>query len=58
MPLYEFKCENCGHKSEKVMRFEDRDDPIKCSKCDSTMIRVAAAPARPIVIGGTPRFYG
>ncbi|MEM6293817.1 MAG: FmdB family zinc ribbon protein [Myxococcota bacterium] len=32
MPLYAYRCENCGHEEEHIQRFSD--DPItKCEAC-------------------------
>lgn len=38
--MYEFECEKCGHKAEKLMKMEDAKDAIKCSECGGTAIRV------------------
>ena len=33
MPIYEYKCSNCGHQFEKIQKFSD--DPLKkCPNCD------------------------
>ena len=28
MPIYEYKCENCGHEFEEMLHFSERDNPI------------------------------
>ena len=28
MPIYEYKCENCGHEFEEMLHFSERDAPI------------------------------
>ena len=28
MPIYEYKCENCGYEFEEMLHFSDRDVPI------------------------------
>ena len=28
MPIYEYKCENCGHEFEDMLHFSERDVPI------------------------------
>ncbi len=34
MPIYEYRCQNCGEKIEKLQKFSD--DPLKhCDKCDT-----------------------
>ena len=38
MPIYEYKCENCGHEFEEMLHFSERDIPLNtpCSfpTCD------------------------
>lgn len=45
MPMYTYKCSNCGHTADKLMTLKDRQDSIKCSKCNSKALRVTAIPA-------------
>ena len=28
MPIYEYKCENCGHEFEEMLHFSEKDDPL------------------------------
>ena len=28
MPIYEYKCENCGHEFEEMLHFSERDVPL------------------------------
>jgi len=28
MPIYEYKCENCGHEFEEMLHFSERDIPL------------------------------
>ena len=28
MPIYEYKCEGCGHEFEKMLHFSERDIPL------------------------------
>lgn len=30
MPLYDYKC-SCGHKTEKMRKIIDRDNPVPCN---------------------------
>jgi putative FmdB family regulatory protein len=32
MPIYEFKCKNCGHVHEFMMKMSD-PNPVTCSHC-------------------------
>ncbi len=47
MPIYEYQCENCGHKLEKLQKISD--DPLKdCPSCNSPALKklVSAAAFR------------
>lgn len=38
MPIYEYRCPDCGHEFERIQSF--RDDPIKdCPKCEGTGVK-------------------
>lgn len=36
MPIYEYKCQDCGSKFEALRIIKDADTPIQCDKCQST----------------------
>ncbi len=38
MPLYEYKCEDCGFRFE-VLVLPKQDEKIKCPKCDSEKVK-------------------
>jgi putative FmdB family regulatory protein len=38
MPLYEFQCEQCKHRFEKIQKFSD-PDPEACPSCGAGPIR-------------------
>jgi len=43
MPLYEYQCEKCGHRFEKLRKFSDR--PIKkCPECGGAVNQLISAP--------------
>lgn len=44
MPLYEYECQKCHHRFEKIQKFSD---PIvkKCPECGGTVEQVISAPA-------------
>ena len=47
MPIYEYRCENCGHELEALQKISD--DPLKlCPVCDDESLkkRVSAAAFR------------
>ncbi len=44
MPLYEFRCESCGHEIETILAFSD-PLPTTCDACGGTLKKLLAAPA-------------
>ena len=44
MPLYEYECEACGHRVERIQKFSD--PPLEhCPKCGGAVHKLQAAPA-------------
>jgi len=44
VPLYEYQCQKCKHKFEKIQKFSDR--PIrKCPECGGPVEKIQHAPA-------------
>jgi putative FmdB family regulatory protein len=44
MPLYEYQCDNCGHRFEKIQKFSD--PPVEqCPKCGSSVHKLMSSPA-------------
>jgi putative FmdB family regulatory protein len=44
MPIYEYECETCGHRFEKIQKFSDA--PLDaCDKCGGPVHKVQSAPA-------------
>jgi len=44
MPLYEYRCESCGHTFEVIQRFSD--PPVSaCQMCGGPVLKVLSAPA-------------
>ena len=44
MPLYEYECDACGHRFEKIQKFSD--PPVdKCPKCGGGVHKLQSAPA-------------
>ncbi len=35
MPLYEYRCGNCGRTFEKIRRIADADRAMQCPHCES-----------------------
>src|SRR5215831_9222229 len=44
MPLYEYECDACGHRFEKIQKFSDA--PVgTCPECGGTVHKVLSSPA-------------
>jgi len=44
MPLYEYECDACGHRFEKIQKFSD--PPLEqCPKCGGAVHKLQSAPA-------------
>ena len=44
MPIYEYQCEKCGHRFEKIQKFSD--PPLEvCPKCGGAVHKLQSAPA-------------
>lgn len=44
MPLYEYECENCGHRFEKIQKFSD--PPLEsCPVCGGPVHKLLSSPA-------------
>jgi putative FmdB family regulatory protein len=61
MPLYNYKCNNedCNHEAVKLVKMDDRNEPIECSQCGSISVRITSIPAPPQFKGNgwTETFY-
>ena len=44
MPIYEYECEKCGHRFEKIQKFSDPPVAV-CEKCGGPVQKVQSAPA-------------
>lgn len=43
MPLYPYRCTQCGHRFEKIQHF-DSEPETKCPKCGGALERLLTAP--------------
>jgi putative FmdB family regulatory protein len=44
MPIYEYECDKCGHRFEKIQKFSD--PPLDtCPKCGGGVHKMQSAPA-------------
>ena len=44
MPLYEYECDQCGHRFEKIQKFSDPLED-KCPKCGGPVHKLMSSPA-------------
>ena len=44
MPLYEYECETCGHRFEKIQKFSDPIETV-CPKCGGHLRKLMSSPA-------------
>ena len=44
MPLYEYQCDACGHRFEKIQKFSDPLEDI-CPKCAGHVHKLVSSPA-------------
>jgi len=44
MPLYEYECEKCGHRFEKIQKYSDKMVK-KCPECGGRVEQMISAPA-------------
>jgi putative FmdB family regulatory protein len=44
MPLYEYQCDACGHRFEKIQKFSDALESV-CPKCGGAVRKLMSSPA-------------
>jgi len=44
MPLYDYECRSCGHKSSKLIKLADYEKEQLCGVCSHTLQRIIGAP--------------
>ena len=44
MPLYEYECDVCGHRFEKIQKFSDPRETV-CPKCGGVIHKLMSSPA-------------
>ena len=52
MPIYEFRCRDCNHRFEKLVRGELSIPDCTCTKCDSSKLERLMSAATFILQGG------
>jgi putative FmdB family regulatory protein len=51
MPTYRYDCDNCTAWDDRNVPVDERDDPVKCTRCGTRMKRAIIAP--PVHFKGT-----
>jgi len=52
MPIYDYKCSNCGHQFELIQKFSDQPAEI-CPKCSKSSVqKLVSAPSFRLKGGG------
>jgi putative FmdB family regulatory protein len=44
MPIYEYRCHECGERFESFRAISDRDDSVECPKCGKKDSRRVISP--------------
>ena len=53
MPIYEYECDDCGHRFERIfMSPDDRPDEMTCPECGGEVQRLFSAPSVRVGEGG------
>lgn len=55
MPIYEYKCMDCGEVSEVLMGMGSRDEPAKCKHCGSDHVERILSASFISVRAGMPK---
>ncbi|MEZ5400030.1 MAG: zinc ribbon domain-containing protein [Bryobacteraceae bacterium] len=57
MPMYEYRCQECGEKYEQLRRMSEADTGLACPRCASQKVeRLLSAFATAGCGGGSGRF--
>lgn len=53
MPLYEYKCSDCGFRFEELVNHKDDSENVACKKCGSEAKRIVSRFSS-VIAGGSP----
>lgn len=53
MPMYEFRCESCGHQFE-VLTAYSRKSEVRCPECEGGALKEVLGAVASSVSGGSP----
>lgn len=54
MPIYDYQCKKCKHKTEQLRSMADKDVPVKCEECSGKAVRVIS----PVSLSTSEGFRG
>ncbi len=54
MPIYEYKCEKCGYKFEKLVLASSGEPKVGCPRCQSELCRKVVSTSGSLGGLGTP----
>lgn len=49
MPIYEYRCKECGHIFERLTLRKDNEGEVKCPKCDGAAEKIMSVPQEPVM---------
>ena len=52
MPIYEFRCEECGEEFEVLLKSRSEAGEVNCSRCGSQKVKRLMSVATPLVDSG------
>ncbi|KPK75523.1 MAG: hypothetical protein AMJ89_04345 [candidate division Zixibacteria bacterium SM23_73] len=53
MPIYEYRCEDCGKVSEILQRGPKQEEPLVCPNCGSNRMRKLISSPASIIMGNS-----
>lgn len=53
MPIYEYRCEDCGKVSEILQRGPKQEEPLVCPNCGSSRMRKLMSSPASIIMGNS-----
>jgi putative FmdB family regulatory protein len=58
MPIYEYRCDDCGHRFDAIRPVQERERPCMCPRCAGTRSRVQFSASFRLVHGASGRGSG
>lgn len=51
MPIYDYRCKDCGEEFEQIVKFEIQE-PVKCDECQSENIEKLPSYCKTFILKG------